>query len=171
MAMPTELSPVPVDLLECPVDRAVYRMRVSGDFSAGFARQDPRRAERYDLVFWLKTPKRTYWFSFSEPDFYDGPFISPTIDPGRAARMGDTELEMAAERIVGDPIAFDTFSHEFYAWRVPSLINPAPSYLFARGLGRALWHDPKSLAGGGRAEQEEMPLGIFELVECAAQPH
>ena len=161
-------------LAECPVDRAVYHLPMGPDFTAGFARQDPRKAERYDLVLWLKTPKRTYWFSFSEPDFHDGPFITPDVDPKLAAKMSDWELQYQGERPGSErqPIEFDTFSPELYAWRVPSSINPPPALIFARGLARELWHNPARLAGGDhRAEQEDMPLGLFVLSECAPAPH
>jgi hypothetical protein len=54
------LEPIVSEALsQCPVDRAVYHLRLDPAFTAGFARQDPRKAERYDLVFWLKTSKRT----------------------------------------------------------------------------------------------------------------
>ncbi len=165
-------------LRECPVDRAVYHLLTGSfdppEFTAGFARQDPRKVDRYDLVFWLKTPKRTYFFSFSEPDWHDGPFITPDIDPKRAAQMNDGELEnQYVDRFdPPQPVEFDTFSPELYNWRVPVLVNPPPALVFARGLSRELWHHPRRLAGGDhRAEQEDMPIGLFVLSECAAAPH
>lgn len=165
-------------LRECPVDRAVYHL-LTGSFDppeyvAGFARQDPRKAERYDLVFWLKTPKRTCFFSFSEPDWHDGPFITPDLDPKDSAKMSDWELEFQGDRLPRErpSIEFDTFSPELYNWRVPALINPPPALIFARGLTRELWHHPDRLGDGDhRAEQEEMPIGLFVLSECAAAPH
>ena len=166
------------ELSQCPVDRAVYHLLTGSfdppAFSAGFAKQDPRKAERYDLVFWLKTPKRTYFFSFSEPDWHDGPFITPDLDPKRSAKMNDWELEFQADQLSRDrrPIEFDTFSPELYNWRVPALTNPPPALIFVRGLSRELWHHPDHLAvGNDPAEQEEMPIGLFVLSECAAAPH
>ena len=165
-------------LSECPVERAVYRLRtgmMDADFTAGFARQDPRKAERYDLVFWLKTPKRTYWFSFSEPDRWigSGPFISPDIDPKQAAAMDDYRLEYETERVRGDlALEFDTFSPELYEWGVPAIINPPPALIVARGLAQALRDRPRELSGGDyRAEAEEMPSGLFLLSECAPAAH
>ncbi len=180
MTIPTSQEPPPApDLLECPVDRAVYRMKMAPDFSCGFARQDPRKSARYDLVFWLKTPKRRYFFSFHEPrgrdtDYiHEGAYIVPDIDPKRAAKLDDyTVMETPDWIRRAEPIEFDTFSHEMYAWRVPVSFNPAPSYIFVRGLGRLLWKEPSLLTmGEGIAEPEELPLGMFELVECAAEPH
>ena len=164
-------------LSQCPVDRAVYHLLTGSfdppEFTAGFARQDPRKAERYDLVFWLKTPKRTYFFSFSEPEWHDGPFITPDIDPKRAAQLSEWDLEIPYDRFnPPHPVEFDTFSPELYNWGVPALINPPPALIFARGLSRELWHHPQRLAvGGPPAEQEDMPIGLFVLSECAAAPH
>jgi len=165
------------ELSDCPVDRAVYRLRtgMESDFTAGFARQDPRKAERYDLVFWLKTPRRTYFFSFSEPERFEGggPFISPDLDPKRAAAMDDYRLEDETERVrSGLALEFDTFSPELYEWGVPAIINPPPALIVTRGLARALRDRPHELAGGDyRAEPEIMPSGLFLLSECAAHPH
>jgi hypothetical protein len=175
----TTLTTQPAELLDCPVDQAVYGMKVAPEFTAGFARQDPRKAERYDLVFWLKTPRRTYFFSFHEPrlregDYlHEGAYIVPDIDPKRAAKMGDYEVMEHHDWIRrAEPMAFDTFSPELYAWRVPHSGNPAPPLIFARGIGPLLWSEPSLLAPGElRVEQEEMPLGIFELVGCDPAPH
>jgi hypothetical protein len=162
-------------LSECPVDRAVYHLRQDPGFTAGFARQDPRKAERYDLVFWLKTPKRTYWFSFSEPRRLEGggPIIRPEIDPARAAKMDDFSLQYEAERMSGDlALEFDAFSPELYDWGIPALMNPPPALIFARGLAETLRDRPDKLAGGDhRAEAESMPSGLFLLSECAAAAH
>ena len=179
MALST-LTTEPADLLDCPIERAVYHLRIAPQFTAGFARQDPRKAERYDLVFWLKTPKRTYFFSFHEPRWregdymHEGAYIVPDFDPRRAARMDDYEVTQPPPDWIrrAEPIAFDTFSPEFYAWRVPGLGNPAPPLIFARGIGPVLWSEPSLLTlGEGQAEQEEMPLGIFELTACDPAPH
>ena len=164
-------------LSECPVDRAVYRLRtgMDVDFTAGFARQDPRKAERYDLVFWLKTPKRTSFFSFSEPHRHEwgGAVISPDIDPKRAATLDDYRLEDETEQMRGQlSLEFDTFSPELYDWGIPAIINPPPALIVCRGLAWELRHNPCKLSGGDyRAEPEEMPNGLFLLSECAPAPH
>jgi hypothetical protein len=159
----------------CPVDRAVYHLRNWPEFTAGFARQDPRRAADYDLMFWLKTPKRTYFFSFSDPHRreWGGPYISPDVDPKRAAAMNEFELEYESERMrAALALEFDTFSPELYEWGIPSASNPAPAVIVSRGLAWELRHHPHALAGGDhRAEPEEMPNGLFLLSECAAAPH
>lgn len=164
-------------LSECPVDRAVYRLRTGMDvgFSAGFARQDPRKAERYDLVFWLKTPKRAYFFSFSQPQRLEwgGPVISPDIDPKRAATLDEYRLEDETERARGHlSLEFDTYSPELYDWGIPVSKNPAPALIVCRGLVQAIRYRPRELSGGDYdAEPEEMPFGLFLLSECAPAPH
>ena len=165
------------ELSECPVERAVYHLRTGMEtaFTAGFARQDPRKAADYDLVFWLKTPLRTYFFSFSEPRRreWGGPYISPDIDPKRAAAMDDWRLEYETEQMRGGlELEFDTFSPELYDWGIPSSRNPAPALIVARGLAWELRHNPYKLSGGDhRAEPEEMRNGLFLLSECAPAPH
>jgi hypothetical protein len=162
-------------LSQCPVDRAVYHLRRDSAFTAGFARQDPRKAERYDLVFWLKTPKRTYFFSFSEPRRFDGvgAFISPEIDPRQAAAMDEYELEERTAEVRGKlALEFDSFSPELYDWSAPFSHNPPPALIVCRGLAEALRSRPRELAGGDwGAEAEEMPSGLFLLSECAPAPH
>jgi hypothetical protein len=162
-------------LCNCPVDRAVYHLRNGNEYTAGFARQDPRKAGEYDLVFWLKTPKRTYFFSFSDPHRreWGGPYISPDIDPKRAAAMDDYGLEFETERARAMlSLEFDTFSPELYEWGIPSSANPPPALIVARGLSWEIRHRPHVLSGGDyRAEAEEMPSGLFLLSECAPAPH
>jgi hypothetical protein len=159
-------------LRECPIERAVYHLAMAPGFTAGFVRQDPRKAERYDLLFRLNTPKRAYHFSFSEPDFYEGPYIRPAIDPKRAAAMEDYQLDFEMEQLPDLAIEFDTFSPELYNWRVPVSFNPPPALLFSRGLSRELRRDARALAGGDwRAEEEDMPIGLFVLAECAPAAH
>jgi hypothetical protein len=48
---------------------------------------------------------------------------------------------------------------------------PAPAFLFARGLGPSLWYDRTALAGNDpAAEQESMPIGLFEPAGCDGGP-
>ena len=65
----------------CPIERAVYRLHGAPEFSAGFLRQDRRKVFASDLVLWLKTPQRAYFFSFGSPNGYGGTWISPDVDP------------------------------------------------------------------------------------------
>jgi hypothetical protein len=154
----------------CPIDRAVYRLHGAPAFTAGFARQDPRKTYASDLVLWLKTPKRTYWFSFSTPNGYGGTYIWPEVDP-RRSRASAEPLDPPPVPDQEEPaqIAFDAFGEDRSAFQMPPQSKDrAPAFLFARGLGPALAYEPVRLAAGDpKAEMENMPVGLFERAGCA----
>ena len=159
----------------CPIERAVYRLHGAPEFTAGFLRQDRRKVMASDLVFWLKTPKHSYFFSLSTPNGYGGSYISPDIDPRLAVRMSDEEEREATGRATeGEPpfIPFDAFGPDLKAHEgPPTAESPAPAFLFARGLGPALWYEWTALAGNDpKAEQESMPIGLFEPAGCDGAP-
>jgi hypothetical protein len=94
----------------CSIERQVYRLQSDRRFTAGFARLDPRLPHASKLAFWLRTPRRTYWFSFHSPNGYGGTYIMPDLDPAAAARalLDDAEPEERG----GEPpptIEFDAF--------------------------------------------------------------
>jgi hypothetical protein len=149
----------------CPIDRQVYRLQGDARFTAGFARLDPRLPHASKLAFWLKTPKRTYWFSFHAPNGYGGTLIAPDLEPEAALR---SLLDEPVEHQDGEEpvmIGFDAF-------RADLSVYQAPARLFARELGSALWYNATGLAGGEEAEAEAMPISMFEPAECVqpAQP-
>ena len=165
------MASAPVSVPDCPIDKAVYRLNGAPQFTAGFLRQDRRKVMASDLVFWLKTPKRTWFFAFSSPNGYGGTYISPDIDPRLAARMDDDEEHDATARAKGDEppfIPFDAFGPDLKAYESPPMSNmPAPARLFARGLGPSLWYESVTLAGNDpAAEPESMPIGMFEPAGC-----
>jgi hypothetical protein len=159
----------------CPIDKAVYRLKGDGKFTAGFARQDRRDSGVSDLVLWLKTPKRTYWFGFAAPNGYGGTYLTPEIDPRVSARLSDDEERALAEKM--DPaeplnVEFDAFAANLSVFEAPPRsADKAPSLLFARGLGPALWYSPSALAGNDeKVEREGMPIGFFVPVGCGGAP-
>ena len=159
----------------CPIDRAVYRLHGAPQFTAGFARQDRRDSAVSDLVLWLNTPRRTYWFAFVAPNGYGGTYLTPELDPLLSVRLSDDEERDAAERMQpADPLGlpFDAFAADLGAFTAPPQSrDKAPSLIFARGLGPALWYGPAELSGGdGKAEAEAMPVGLFEASSCAGPP-
>ena len=154
---------------ECPIDRAVYRLNGAPEYTAGFAPQERRNRQVSDLVLWLKTPKRTYFFSLGSPNGYGGTYLAPALDPEAAARMSDDEMYVALDTLRTDEpldLPFDAFDAELKALDVPQASDKAPALLFARGLGPALWYSPNALAGGAEAEPESMPIGLFEAAGC-----
>ncbi|HEX9965455.1 MAG TPA: hypothetical protein VGB04_10790 [Allosphingosinicella sp.] len=159
----------------CPIDRAVYRLKGDPGFTAGFARQDRRDSGVSDLVLWLNTPKRTYWFSFAAPNGYGGTYLTPEIDPRISARLSDDEERDAAERMQpAEPLnlEFDAFAADLGAFEAPPRSSDRPpSLLFARGLGPALWYGPSTLAGNDpKAEPEGMRIGLFVPAGCGGPP-
>jgi hypothetical protein len=164
--------PAPPD---CPIERAVYRLNGAPRFTAGFARQDRRDSAASDLVLWLRTPKRTYWFAFGSPNGYGGTYLAPEIDPRLSVRLSDDEeRDSAAKMRPEEPleIAFDAFAADLGAFPTPPRSSDkAPALLFARDLGPVLWSRPGALAGGDPAAQpESMPIGLFEAAGCAGPP-
>ncbi|HEX8241734.1 MAG TPA: hypothetical protein VF574_18510 [Allosphingosinicella sp.] len=159
----------------CPIERAVYRLQGDVKFTAGFARQDRRDSAVSDLVLWLRTPKRTYWFAFVAPNGYGGTYLTPEIDPRLSVRMSDDEERDAAEKMQRDDplgLPFDAFTADLEAFQAPPQArDKPPALLFARGLGPALWYGPSSLAGGDeQAKPESMPIGLFRPAGCGGPP-
>ena len=160
----------------CPIEHAVYRLHGAPTFTAGFARQDRRNTLVSDLAFWVRTPARTYWFSFGTPNGYGGTFINPGLDPRRAAQMSDDEEHEALERIRGveEPVSlgFHAFDSGLEALPYPpGTGSPPPSLIFVPELGRTLWYSPVELAGGDEtARDEAMPTGFFEPAGCGGPP-
>jgi hypothetical protein len=154
----------------CPIEHAVYRLHGAPGFTAGFARQDRRKPTASDLAFWLRTPKRTYWFSFSSPNGYGGTYINPDIDPRRSSAAAEP-LDPPALPDDVEPVSipFDAFAADRSAFEgPPQSKNRAPAFLFARGLGPALWYEPTALAAGAAAGSESMPIGLLEFARCVA---
>jgi hypothetical protein len=162
----------------CPIERAVYRLHGAPAFSAGFARQERRGASASDLAFWVKTPLRTYWFSFGSPNGYGGTFVSPGLDPRRTARMSDDELYAALDRLKTaadeEPLAlgFHAFDGGLgMSESAPATGSAAPALIFVPDIGRALWYQPAELAGGDESARDEaMPTGFFEPAGCDGPP-
>jgi len=159
----------------CPIEKAVYRLKGDPKFTAGFARQDRRDAGASDLVLWLNTPKRTYWFGFGSPNGYGGTYLTPEIDPRISVRLSDDEERDAAKRMEPpDPLSiqFDAFRADLAAFAAPpQSSDKPPSLLFARGLGPALWYGPSTLAGNdSTAEPEGMPISLFVPAGCGGPP-
>ena len=155
----------------CPIERQVYALQGDARFTAGFAKLDPRLPFASKLAFWLKTPKRTYWFSFHSPNGYGGTVIMPDLDPEGALRSlledAETELPDAAEGEEPVTIPFDAFRADLSTYEMPPQVeDAAPALLFARELGPALWYNSAALARDPAAESEAMPVGFFQPSEC-----
>jgi hypothetical protein len=159
----------------CPIEKAVYRLKGDPKFTAGFAKQDRRNSGASDLVLWLKTPKRTYWFAFGSPNGYGGTYLSPELDPRVSVRLSDDEEWAAGKKMeTAEPLGlrFDAFAADLAAFQgPPQSSDKPPALLFARDLGPALWYSPVSLAGNDpTVEAEGMPIGLFVAAGCGGPP-
>jgi hypothetical protein len=159
----------------CPIEKAVYRLKGNPNFTAGFAKQDRRNSGASDLVLWLKTPKRTYWFAFGSPNGYGGTYLSPELDPRVSVRLSDDDEWAAGKKMeTAEPlgIKFDAFAADLAAFQgPPQSSDKPPALLFARDLGPALWYSPVSLAGNDpAAEEESMPISLFVAAGCGGPP-
>lgn len=175
MSLALTLAAAALAVPQCPIDRAVYRLNTAPEFTAGFVRQDRRKSSVSDLAFWLKTPKRTFYFSFAAPMGHSGTYIVPDIDPRVSARLDDDEEHEATNRATdGEPmmIDFDAFDAELRPFDAPPQAEEGPpARIFARRLTQALWYDWTRAAGNDEtAEQESIPVGLFEPAGCGGPP-
>lgn len=159
----------------CPIEKAVYRLKGDSKFTAGFSRQDRRDSSTSDLVLWLNTPKRTYWFGFASPNGYGGTYLDADLDPRVSVRLSDDEEREAADRMEPPEqltLKFDAFRADLSVFgSPPQSSDKPPSFLFARDLGPALWYGPSTLAGNDQtAESEGMPIGLFVASGCGGPP-
>jgi hypothetical protein len=137
-----------------------------------------------DLMFWVRTTKRTYWFEFGSPNGVGGTWIHPSVPPevhdADDAREDAQEPAQAIENWKAsqprpeaphDPlqnITFDAFGRDLTKFdSPPQSSDTAPARLFMRGLGQALWYSwTWAAAGDPKAEQDSIPTAMWEPKEC-----
>jgi hypothetical protein len=128
----------------CPIDRVIYAQEDSSSVTAGFGHQHVISNYASDLVFYVKKNSKSYWFGFSMPNGYGGPYIYRQIDPKlvKTAPEGETP----DDRPKGDgsnndgtsngQINFDAFDAKHVNLdRVPQSGDAAPAFLFSAELG------------------------------------
>ncbi|RYY28294.1 MAG: hypothetical protein EOP62_03595 [Sphingomonadales bacterium] len=173
-----------LDAPKCPIDKATYALKGSPEFTAGFGtRKHPMAIS--NLMFWVQTPKRRFWFEFQSPNGYGGTWITPAPslilldaeaeredDQKPAPEIAAWEASTKESRVENDPlqnITFDAFSPDLASFEgPPQSDDPAPARIFMRGLGQALWYSWKwAAAGDAQAEQESIPTAMWEPSGCA----
>jgi len=160
----------------CPIERQIYRLQGDTHFTAGFARVDKRLPYASHLAFWMKSRTRTYWFSFHAPNGYGGTVIMPDVAPEKMVLTLEQEdapepPASGAEEKDAVMIAFDAFHADLSVYDAPPQVgDPAPTRIFARELGSALWYNAPALAGDPNVERESMPISMFEPAKCAPAP-
>ncbi|MES2987506.1 MAG: hypothetical protein V4808_06350 [Pseudomonadota bacterium] len=168
---------------KCPIDKAIYVLKGAPEFTSGFTKLAHGRMTS-DLLFWIKTPKRTFWFGFESPNGYGGTWLSPSVsaalldaedmreegEPPQAMKDWDASAKKAGDE--PDPlknITFDTFDPDLKsADGPPQAGDDAPARIFMRGIGQALWYNwDWAAAGDPKAEQESIPTAMWEPKGCA----
>ncbi|MBX3563373.1 MAG: hypothetical protein KF730_02235 [Sphingomonas sp.] len=172
-----------LDAPKCAIDKATYRMKDNADYLAGFTKLAHGRMTS-DLLFWIKSPKRTWWFGFESPNGYGGTWLSPSLSAAmideedmredgeqpQAFKDWDESAKQAGD--APDPlqnITFDAFNPDLTAFsNPPQSEDPAPARIFMRGIGQALWYSYTwAAAGDPKAEQESIPTAMWEPAGCA----
>ncbi|WP_066798706.1 hypothetical protein [Sphingomonas soli] len=171
-----------LDAPQCAIDKARYALKGAPEYTAGFTRLAHGRATS-DLLFWIKTPKRTFWFGFESPNGYGGTWLAPSVsaelldaedvreggEPPQAIRDWEASVEEAGEPDPLQNITFDAFRPDLAAYESPpQSSDPAPARIFLRGIGQALWYSWRwAAAGDPKAEQESIPTAMWEPSGCA----
>ncbi|HEX8301640.1 hypothetical protein [Sphingomonas sp.] len=172
-----------LDAPACPIVYSIYRLKGAPEFTAGFGQRAHPMATS-DLMFWVRTPKRVYWFEFQSPNGYGGTWITPSVRPqlhdaedkredGEPPQaIKDWKESSAAAAEANDPlqdITFDAFKPDLESFASPpQSSDAAPARIFMRGLGQALWYSATWAAAGDRtAEQESVPTAMWEPAGCA----
>ena len=183
ICLPAAANAQMLDAPQCPIDKAIYVLKGAPEFTAGFTRLAHSRMTS-DLLFWIKTPKRVFWFGFESPNGYGGTWLSPSVsaallDKEDMREEGEAppaikDWEASAKKAGDEPdplqnITFDTFGPDLTAAEGPPQANdPAPSRIFMRGIGQALWYSwTWAAAGDPKAEQESIPTAMWEPKGCA----
>jgi len=153
----------------CPAERAVYTLKSDPAFSAGFIPAKHFASMASNLYFWIKSPQRTYWFSFGIGNGYTGISLGPVGDPYIAAdgdpdngpaRIEPEEASHRYLRIYPMLPDFDVLESP------PSAGDPAPQALFAPEIGTLLWYSPQDATLDKTAQRDPMDRGVFLLSGC-----
>lgn len=160
---------------ECPAERALYALTSEeGRFEVGFVRSRNHASMASNLYLFLRTPQRTYWFTFSVSNGYSGMTLIPVTDPSRSDAEPDGPKELI-DLGTDDPEALDTLrALRFYAmdedftfwFEPPNEGDPAPAYLMVPEIGLALWYFAGRLTDDPAADRDPMPRGMFLTEAC-----
>jgi hypothetical protein len=163
----------------CPIDKAVYAQQDNKGVTAGFGMQRERSNYASDLVFYVRKANKTYWFGFSMPNGYGGPYIHRQIDPklvkpGKDGETPDDSLAGDGSNSDGSPggeMNWDAFDAKLVNLdAVPQSKDPAPAYFFSAELGPHFWYG----ANGG-LYQGDPSVGVtrqlWRLTGCDKDAH
>jgi hypothetical protein len=171
-----------LDAPACPPLKAVYQLQGAEEYTAGFGKRGHPPAVS-DLMFWVRTPRRTYWFAFASPNGVGGTWIVPTVAPEvhdaedageegePAPAIRNWKASQPEPEAPHDPlqnITFDAFARDLAIFASPpQSTDRAPARIFLRGLGQALWYSWSwAAAGDPAAQQDSIPTAMWEPKEC-----
>ena len=157
------------DDLACAAERATYTLKSNPAFSAGFIPAKHFASTPSNLYFWIKSPQRTYWFTFGVGMGYTGISLGPVGDP-YVADGGDPDNGP----VVLEPDETSSHSLRIYPMQrdftvlenPPNAGDPAPDVLFAPEIGSVLWYAPRDVTLDETAERDPMERGVFIRTGC-----
>ncbi|MBL8579438.1 MAG: hypothetical protein JNK47_19725 [Mesorhizobium sp.] len=163
------------DDLACAAEQATYTLKSNPAFSAGFIPAKHFASTPSNLYFWIKSPQRTYWFTFGVGVGYTGISLGPVGDP-YVADGGDPDNGP----VVIEPDDTSSRSLRIYPMQrdftvlenPPNAGDPAPDVWFAPEIGSVLWYSPRDVTLDETAERDPMERGVFIRTGCLkeAQP-
>ncbi len=158
--------------LACRSERALYTLNSDPAFTAGFIPSQHFASMASDLYFWVRSPQRTYWFTFDISNGYGGISLGPVGDPYVAADGDPDNGPVTFE--VGDLNAGSLNVYPMLADMTvlnspPSLGDPAPDALFTPELGSLLWYEPRAITQDKTAMRDPMDRGVFRLTGCLSE--
>lgn len=176
LAAPAAAQETASDQPACPAERAVYTLNSDPAFTAGFIPARHHASMASNLYFWIKSPERTYWFTFGIGNGYTGISLGPVGDPYVAAD-GDPD---------NGPMTIEPDQSSYAYLRIypmqrdltvienpPNAADPAPDAMFAPEIGTLLWYAPRDATLDETAERDPMNRGVFIRSGClekAPQP-
>jgi hypothetical protein len=180
LAVPAQAEVALLDPAPCPVERAVYELRVPDDavWRLGFVPARTMASMASDLYLRLTTPQRDYWFTFSVAQGYGGISVFPVTDPYDAAGprnllaepYGDNPDGASADE-VGGWLRFLVLDADLdVAFDPPMRGDAAPPYLLLPEIGQGLWYAASSFTDDPAADRDPMPVGLFKRGGCLVAP-
>lgn len=148
--------------LSCPAERAIYRLRdAPGAALRIFKPPHPQNAYS-DLAAIVDFEGERYWFAFSASMGYSRNYVGRTHDMIEAARREGSGEDAndpppQAPEFEGSEISFFDADYDV-SERIPQLGDPAPAYIYASGIGSAIWYS---------VPRRQLPIQMWDLAECA----
>lgn len=180
-SLSAQAQPVVLDPDPCPVERAVYELRVpdsEGAWRLGLVPAKTMASMASDLYLRLTTPQRDYWFTFRVSQGYGGISVFPVTDPYNAAGPRNLLAEPygdnpdgATDEEIGGWLRFLSLDASLaVAFDPPMKGDEAPAFIMLPELGQGLWYAAAAFTDDPAADRDPMPVGLFQLSGCLVVP-